>query len=127
MRVQHAAQRSAQGAMNYYSGLAAEATIERHYTARGAEVLARRWRGTAGEIDLVMRQDDVITFVEVKKARTFARAAESLHPAQLRRIVQTAEEFLGGQPKGMMTDCAFDVGLVNAQGACEIIENALLN
>lgn len=114
------------GRSNYHAGLAAEARIERLYCDRGHALLARRWRGKGGEIDLVFRKDDVISFVEVKQGRDFARAAESLKPAQARRIFCAAEEFLASQPAGGMTECCFDVGLVDGTGACEIIENALL-
>lgn len=114
------------GSCNYHAGLAAETHVERAYCASGHALVARRWRGSRGEIDLVFQRDNVISFVEVKKARDFARAAESLRPAQMRRIAQTAEEFLGTQPDGALTECRFDVGLVNQSGACEIIENAYL-
>ncbi len=115
---------SVQGARNYHAGQAAEEQIERIYTAQGHEVLARRWRGTAGEIDLVTRKGDVISFIEVKSARDLARAAESLRPAQMRRIARAAEEYLATQPLGSLTACSFDVGFVDGTGACEIIENA---
>ncbi len=37
----------------YWAGVAAEAAVERTYLARGAQLLQRRWRGKAGEIDLI--------------------------------------------------------------------------
>ncbi|MCE8007581.1 YraN family protein [Aestuariivita sp.] len=114
------------GRASYHAGLSAEDRIERAYTDDGHTVLARRWRGRGGEIDLVLCKDDVISFVEVKKARDFARAAESLRPSQARRIATAAEEFLATQPRGALTECSFDVGLVDQTGAYEIIENALL-
>ena len=112
------------GHMNYHAGLAAEDIVERVYRDAGHTLVARRWRGSGGEIDLVFRRGDLLSFVEVKKARDFARAAESLRPTQMQRIAQTAEEFLGTQPDGTLTECSLDVGLVNRAGACEIIENA---
>ena len=114
------------GTCNYHAGLAAETRVEQSYCDNGHVLVARRWRGSRGEIDLVFRRGDVISFVEVKKARDFARAAESLRPAQMRRIAQSAEEFLGTQRAGALTECRFDVGLVDQTGACEIIENAYL-
>ena len=116
--------KACKGGVNYHAGQAAERQIERIYTAQGHDILARRWRGKAGEIDLVTRKDGVISFVEVKAARDIARAAESLRPAQMHRIARTAEEFLATQPNGTLTECSFDVGLVDGRGACEIIENA---
>lgn len=117
-------QREVRGKTNYHAGLAAEASIERHYVMRGHSVLARRWRGRSGEIDLIVSKDGVISFVEVKLARTLAQAADSLRPAQAHRIARAAEEFLGSQPAGSLTECTFDVGLADHAGACKVIENA---
>lgn len=117
-------QRQARGHVNYRAGQAAEQRIEQVYVTRGHTVLARRWRGQAGEIDLVCEKDGVISFVEVKQASSFAQAAARLKPAQMQRIFHAAEEFLGECPQGSLTDCTFDVGLVNGRGAYEIVENA---
>ncbi len=112
------------GRSNYHAGLAAENRIADVYARDGHDLVARRWRGRGGEIDLVFRKDGVVSFVEVKQARDFAAAAESLRPAQMHRIACAAEEFLGSEPAGSMTECRFDVGLVDRRGAHHIIENA---
>ena len=65
-------------------------------------------------------------FVEVKKSRDFARAAESLSYRQMQRILGAAEEFVAGEPKGLLTEMRFDVALVDAVGRIEILENACL-
>ena len=119
-------QRQHRGKLSYHSGRAAEEQIARIYERRGLRVIARRWRGKAGEIDLVLSDGARIAFVEVKTARDFARAAESLRPGQMRRLISAAEEFLGTQPAGQLTECSFDLGLVDGRGACEILENALM-
>ena len=64
--------------------------------------------------------------VEVKKARDFARAADSLTFRQLRRIMATAEEFVGTEPAGSLTPVRIDLALVNGVGETEIIENVTL-
>ncbi len=117
-------ERHHRGSMNYHAGMAAEDRIERVYIESGHSLLARRWRGQRGEIDLIFRKNAVVVFVEVKKAADFARAGESLRRSQMNRITSTAEEFLGTQPGGALTECRFDVGLVNQAGAHQIIENA---
>ncbi|SEW29685.1 putative endonuclease [Aliiroseovarius sediminilitoris] len=113
------------GLVSYLSGQTAEETVAADYLRRGQKVEARRWRGTYGEVDLIARDGDTVVFVEVKKSRDFLRAAERITSAQLERIHATACEYLENEPKGQMTPCRFDVALVNAQGATEIIENAL--
>ena len=71
-----------------------------------------------------MRDGTGLVFVEVKKARCLARAAESLSTRQMQRIALAAEEFLGGEPAGSLTEVRFDVALVDGQGQTQIIENA---
>lgn len=112
------------GAMAYHGGLAAERAVERHYQEAGHLIAARRWRGTAGEIDLVARGEDGIIFIEVKKSRSFAQAAERLTQRQMNRIWSSASEFLAGEPCGLDSTTRFDVALVDQAGRIEIIENA---
>ena len=111
------------GLANYHAGLAAETSVELAYHAAGAILLQRRWRGAAGEIDLILRDGDGMVFVEVKKSKCFARAAESLSHRQLARISLAAEEYLGMQPQGGLTPMRIDVALTNAAGEVEILRN----
>lgn len=118
--------RSERGQRAYHSGVSAENAVERLYQDKGLETAARRWRRRGvGELDLVMRDGDALVFVEVKKSRDFARAAESLTPRQMARLFDGAAAFLAGQPRGDLTECRFDVALVNAHGEIQILENAL--
>jgi putative endonuclease len=112
------------GARSYHAGLSAEDQVAQMYTRRGCTVAARRWRGQAGEIDLIMREGAVIVFVEVKQSKTHAQAADHLTDRQFARIYRAAEEFLGGEPQGELTEVRFDVALVDAQGQIEIRANA---
>ena len=114
------------GAVAYHAGLAAEEQVERAYEARGARVLDRRWRGQAGEIDLVLQQGDEILFVEVKTSRCHAEALQHLRPEQVARLCRAAEEYVGGLPTGSLTPMRLDVALLAAQGRVEILENALM-
>ncbi len=42
------------GAVSYYAGLTAEGIVARQYRDRGFQIVANRWRGCAGEIDLIV-------------------------------------------------------------------------
>ncbi|WP_370330673.1 YraN family protein [Aquicoccus porphyridii] len=117
--------RKRRGRRAYIAGALAEEQVARYYELRGLQLAHRRWRGSRGEIDLVLRDGDAVVFVEVKSAPTHARAAESLRPAQVRRIMMTAQEFLGREPRGELTEMRLDVALVDGQGVIEIVENAL--
>ncbi|QFT58639.1 hypothetical protein FIU94_07360 [Sulfitobacter sp. THAF37] len=110
--------------MAYQAGVAAENRIAQDYERRGFALARRRWRGKGGEIDLILRDGDGLIFVEVKQARDFDRAACSLSARQMQRIYLAAEEFLGSEPAGTLTETRFDVALVDSQGQMRIIENA---
>ncbi|MFC7703851.1 YraN family protein [Plastorhodobacter daqingensis] len=113
------------GALGHLAGLGAESAVERHYAEAGARLLARRWRGAAGEIDLVVQLGDTLIFVEVKKSRSFARAAERLGERQILRLMGAAQEYLGLAGLGLDTVMRFDVALVDASGQIRVLENAL--
>lgn len=117
-------QRHHRGKMAYHAGMAAENFIAQDYQRRGFVIAKRRWRGKSGEIDLIMRDATGIVIVEVKQSRDFARAAESLSKRQMQRIYASAEEFIGTEPDGSLTNVRFDVALVDGAGQTQIIENA---
>lgn len=110
--------------MAHHAGLSAENQIAQDYERRGFAVARRRWRGQGGEIDLIVQDGNALVFVEVKHSRSLRRAAESLSARQMHRIYASAEEFLGTQPAGNLTDVRFDVALVDGRGDMQIIENA---
>ncbi|MFQ6547408.1 YraN family protein [Aestuariibius sp. 2305UL40-4] len=114
------------GKVSFAAGFAAEESVVDRYRRKGCEVAARRWRGSVGEIDIVLRDpvDDGLIFVEVKKSRSFGKAAERLNRKQMNRICATAEEFAAGEPRGLLTDMRFDVALMNGIGDVRILENA---
>lgn len=118
------AQRCHRGRTAYHAGIAAEMRIAQDYERRGFAVARKRWRGKGGEIDLIIRDGTGLIFVEVKKSRSLARAAESLSSRQMQRIYASAEEFLVTEPLGSLTDVRFDVALVDGSGDLQIIENA---
>jgi putative endonuclease len=112
------------GARSYHAGFAAEEQVAQLYDRSGRMVCARRWRGAAGEIDLIARDGAEVIFIEVKQSKTHAQAAEHLTSRQMARLYNTASEFLAGEPAGQMTAVRFDLALVDAVGRIEILENA---
>lgn len=114
----------ARGIAAHASGAAAERLVEERYIAQGCEVLARRWRGLSGEIDLILREGTGVVFVEVKKSGTIDMAAERLGRRQMDRICNAALEFCDTLPTGSLTEMRFDAALVDDAGRIEIIPNA---
>lgn len=116
--------RQARGKTAYYAGVLAEASVADHYQRAGYTLVETRWRGKAGEIDMILRKGDQYIFVEVKASKDFARAAERLSRRQMDRICLAACEYCGTLPTGQLTDMRLDAALVDQYGRIEIIENA---
>ncbi|MBE0453148.1 YraN family protein [Roseovarius autotrophicus] len=116
--------RSDRGRRAFLSGQAAEDMVAQLYEGRGVTVLARRWRGISGEIDLVLRAPDTYVFCEVKRAATHDLALQRLRQGQLQRIYHAASEYVGLTPEGQLAPVRFDVATVDAIGAVDILEAA---
>jgi len=114
------------GQTSYHAGLAAEDIVAQQYSRSGRPVLAKRWRGSAGEIDLVAQDGDGVIFIEVKKSRSHAQAVTRLTRRQMDRIYGAGSEFLATQPRGQLTDVRFDLALVDEMGRVDVIENAFM-
>lgn len=116
--------RRMRGRLAQLSGLLAEDVVARHLEAAGLRVLVRRWRGTAGEIDLICGDGDCLVFVEVKQAATHADAAQRLGRNQMDRICAAACEYCATKPDGLDREMRFDVALVDALGRVDLLVNA---
>ncbi|WP_114203493.1 YraN family protein [Janibacter anophelis] len=77
-------------------GAEGEAFAEQYLVARGMQVLARNWRCSTGEIDLVLRDGDEIVVCEVKtrRSRAFGEPIEAITRAKLRRLRRLAGRWL---------------------------------
>lgn len=121
-----AATRKARGLAAYHSGLAAEDCVARAYERAGLAIADRRWRGQGGELDLIARDGEALVFIEVKRAKSADDAMARVSAKQRARLFQAAEEYLGTQPRGILTDSRFDLAFVDGYGRHEVIENAFL-
>jgi len=110
----------------YVAGRSAEDAVARHYETLGFQTVMARFRARSGEIDLIMRGDDGLVFVEVKSASDFASAAGRLTVRQFQRVWHAAEEFLAREPLGSLTPSRLDAALVDRLGRVEVIENAYM-
>ena len=117
-------QSGARSKTNHHAGLAAEDIVARAYAARGCTEAARRWRGQGGEIDLIVRDGDAVVFVEVKMSRTHDKAVQRVTRRQMDRICMAASEFVGREPRGLLTPMRFDVATVDQSGQVRVIANA---
>lgn len=113
------------GRVSYETGKAAEEQVAQLYCREGYLLLARRWRGPAGELDLVFERDGEVVFVEVKASCDFSRAVLSLKQRQIARIYKSAGHFIGFLASGQETLSRFDVALVDQLGRIERVTNAI--
>lgn len=110
------------GKISYHRGHAAELAAEQAYLRLGAQILAKRWRGAGGEIDLIVQLGDTIVFAEVKAAQTHDTAAERISVSQARRICDSAQTYLVHHYHQHQR---YDAVLVDQYGTVEIRANAL--
>ncbi|MCS6841610.1 MAG: YraN family protein [Roseiflexus sp.] len=73
-----------------------ETVAVRYLARRGYEVLRRKWRCAAGEVDIVARHNGVLIFVEVRtrSGNDPGMAAESITAAKRARLITLAGMFL---------------------------------
>lgn len=119
---QNMVDRITKGKISYHRGHAAELAAEQAYLRLGAQILAKRWRGTGGEIDLIAQLGDTIIFAEVKAAQTHDSAAHRISARQAQRICASAQSYLAHQPDQPQR---FDAVLVDQNGVVDIRANAL--
>jgi len=67
-----------------------------HLQDQGYSILDRNWRCSAGELDIVAREGETLTFVEVRTRRgnRFGSAEESITPAKQAKLVELAQTYL---------------------------------
>ncbi|MCL4067632.1 YraN family protein [Pseudomonas sp. GX19020] len=124
-----ASARARRGLRSHLTGLAAEEAVARKYQAQGYKILARRWRGAAGEVDIIAGKGDDLAIVEVKSARNHDIAAGYFGRAQQIRLGACAEEYLreihlSARDPMTIVDMRFDLALVDGLGRVDIAEAA---
>lgn len=80
--------------------------------AKGYRVLARQWRTTQGEVDLIARRGQLLVAVEVKTRANATLAIEAVSPRQRRRIARAAQAYLSRLPDAAKLSLRFDVVVV---------------
>ncbi len=105
-------------------GRSAERFVAQHWEALGFSVLAQRLRTKAGEIDLIVADDETLVFVEVKSRKSFAQAAHAVMPRQQARLFQSAHSVLADHDDWARSNMRFDIALV-CNGSVEHIHDAI--
>lgn len=78
------------------TGSLGEREAERHYLRRGYQVVARNWRCSVGELDLVLLRGRTLVICEVKTRRggRYGRGFEAVDVRKQRKVRSVAEVFV---------------------------------
>jgi len=92
-------------------GSVVEQAAARFLIHHGLSLVCHSFSCRVGEIDLIMREEDVFVFVEVRYRRSpsHGTAAATVTWHKQRRIIHTAQVFLGSRGLTDRHVCRFDV------------------
>ena len=102
-------------ATGYQKGLWAEALAKLFLRLKGYRILAERFKTPQGEIDLIVKKGQRLSFVEVKWRGTMIAAVESIHTKNQSRVRSAAALYLQQHPEYTDLETGFDA-LVMAPG-----------
>ncbi len=113
------------------TGAKAEADAEQYLKQHKLKSVANNYRCRYGEIDLVMKNDNTLVFVEVKFRRSHSHgyAEEMVTAAKQQKIIAAAEHFLSNHSQYQQYNCRFDVVAVaydNSQQHINWIKDAFV-
>jgi putative endonuclease len=92
-------------------GQRAENIARQHLEKQGLIFMSKNYRCRRGEIDLIMKDQQILVFVEVRYRSTphYGSSAESVTPPKQQKIIASAEHFLHTHPDLRKNVCRFDV------------------
>ncbi|MFN2398440.1 MAG: YraN family protein [Gemmatimonadaceae bacterium] len=109
-------------------GEVGERIAEQWLRGRGWEVLARRFRNGHRDLDLIVRRDDLVAFVEVKARRssTFGEPVEAVNWRKQRELSRSARVWIDrfGQAGSAYRFDVVGVLIAGGRAAVQHVENA---
>ena len=111
------------------TGSLGEAAAARHYRDRGYRVLARNWRCSIGELDLVLTCADTLVFCEVKTRRGsgFGGGWEAVTARKRQKLRALGQTFLLAHrlsPRAVRFDVASVLLVPGHSAQVEVFEDA---
>lgn len=93
------------------SGSSAEKQACRFLKKQGLGLVTRNYRSPFGEIDLIMRDKDMLVFIEVRyrKNTIHGSPAETVDFRKQKKLRATAEHYLQQLPESAHAPCRFDI------------------
>ncbi len=86
-------------------GQCCEGAAADYLKSKGYELIFRNYRVKGGEIDLIMKKENILAFIEVKaraktdNIRRFGRPGAAVNYQKRRHIIYAAEDYLRTHPK----------------------------
>jgi putative endonuclease len=95
--------------MIFNSGKTGENAAAKYLKNKGYKILAKNFRKTYGEIDIIAQKGENITFVEVKtrKSDAYGTPAEFVTIKKQKRIIKAAYTYI--QEKDLDAEFTFDI------------------
>lgn len=90
---------------------------------RGWRVIARRWRGGGGEIDIIARRGRTIALCEVKARAERDALREPVSPGQRERMVRAARAYVAHRPDISEREVRLDLITVHLGRGCRRIRH----
>ena len=96
------------------SGQWAEDFAHAYLCQQGLQLIERNYRYRHGEIDLIMQQQAILVFIEVRYRRnsSYGGSLESINYPKQQRILKTAHHYLYTHSWTQQHPCRFDVVLI---------------
>ncbi len=99
----------------YRRGQWAEKQAYTYLCEQGLQPIERNYRSKRGEIDLIMFEQAILVFIEVRyrKNQRYGGGLESIHAHKQQRILMTATYYLQTHRWAQQHPCRFDVVLMS--------------
>lgn len=115
---------SKSGKISYQRGRWAEQKALKYLLTKKLKLLDKNFRSSFGEIDLIMRDKNIILFIEVRyrSNNRFHTALESISKKKCERIISTSHQYLSENRSASQLDCRFDVVVLSGSQETPTIE-----
>lgn len=106
-------------------GRKGEEKVLREYIKRGYKLLERNTYFRGGEIDLILKKNNLIVFIEVKKRKKggFLSGILSINKRKIDRIIKFSKIYLERKNLYGKINVRFDVAIIEGENI-NILENA---
>ena len=110
----------------YQTGLLGEWEAQQYLESHGLTLVKKNYTIKSGEIDLIMKDEEYLVFVEVRYRckPEYGSSIETVTPNKQRRIIRTALHYLQKTRQLDCVDRRFDVIGIDAKGRIVWIKDA---